>query len=207
TPPEKHCQNAIEWAGSTRYIFIEKPFDANPEAIVELKERLKDLKTKVFGFDHYAARLKPFLTEEKLKYFGVDKCTRFVFEMLEAAPRGLEERTPSIKDTGMLFDMASHALPILSWLTDDLTQAGRFSKLLTGTLLSPANRPYIRSETFSRLYFEFTSSQAMGGQRVLAEIIVGKGVGATDRKVVTLIDDKDYKLELDQWFMLARGKE
>ena len=205
TPPETHCQNAIQWAEESDYIFIEKPFDAKREAIKKLKKKLDGLTTKVYGFDHYAARLKPFLTRKKFKKFKFGNCNQFLFEMFEAAPRGLEERAPSIGDSGMLFDMASHALPVLSWLAKDLRKVVHLSKFYASTLLSPAKKPYIRSETFGRLCFDFTPAPFVGKGTVRAEVRVGKGVGATDSKIVTLTNEKGQELRLDQWFMLARG--
>ncbi len=50
TPPEKHCKNASEWArdGKTDYIFIEKPFDADPAAVTLLKAEHCGIERLVF---------------------------------------------------------------------------------------------------------------------------------------------------------------
>jgi predicted dehydrogenase len=207
TPPEAHCRNAIEWIGETDYIFIEKPFDVNPDAITELQSKLTELKiTKVFGFDHYAARLKRFLNKNTLQELGFgSRLTSFDFEMFESEPRGLAERAPSIS-SGMMFDMASHALPILSWLTTSL-QDLKPVRLFASSLVSPNSTPYISSETFGRLEFGFTGADFVGNESVKGEIRIGKGVGVTDSKVVTLTDENGKQLRLDQWFMRARGPD
>ncbi len=74
-------------------------------------------------------------------------------------------------------------------------------------MLSRENRPYIRSETFGKITFQFAPKQVVGSGDVSAEIRVGKGVGAADRKFVILTDQNGNTLQLDQWFMLARFKE
>lgn len=213
TPPETHCENAIYWSGNTDYIFIEKPFDVSLENVELLKNKLELLKnkvsavqTEVFGFDHYAARLKPFLNSTYFNDSGFGKCVKFEFEMFEAAPRGLEERTPSIK-SGMLFDMASHALPVLSWLTENQNLASiRPVNLFASTLVMPrTTKKYIDSETFGILDFEFPLAPELGGGTVLGQIRIGKGIGPADSKFVTLTDSNGNKLCLDQWFMLARN--
>jgi hypothetical protein len=205
TPPETHCENAIYWSGNTNYIFIEKPFDVSLEN-VELLKNNQSAGTEVFGFDHYAARLKPFLNSKYFTDNGFGKCVQFEFEMFEAAPRGLEERAPSIK-SGMLFDMASHALPVLSWLIENQNLANiRPINLYASTLVMPrSTKKYIDSETFGILNFDFPLAPELGGGTVLGQIRIGKGIGPADSKFVTLTDSDGKKLCLDQWFMLARS--
>lgn len=212
TPPETHCENALQWAPHAKHVLIEKPFDTSTKAVQKLREQLgTDGSKRVFGYDHYAARLKPFLAEDKLEKLKLGRRCKFVFEMFEAAPRGLEERAPSLARTGMLFDMASHALPVLSWLIEDfgeLAGPNRY-ELYVSTLCSPTTgEAYIASETFARLTFEFKPRTSLGTGDVTAEIRVGKGIGVTDSKLVTLGDEEQQDaVYLDQLFMLARLRE
>lgn len=205
TPPETHCENAIYWSGNTDYIFIEKPFDVSLENVKLLQSKQSE-QTEVFGFDHYAARLKPFLNSKYFTDNGFGKCVQFEFEMFEAAPRGLEERAPSIK-SGMLFDMASHALPVLSWLIENQNLANiRPINLYASTLVMPrSTKKYIDAETFGILNFDFPLAPELGGGTVHGQIRIGKGIGTADSKFVTLTDSEGKKLCLDQWFMLARS--
>jgi len=207
TPPETHCEEALRWAPSARSVFIEKPFDAERKRIELLSELGPN--PNVFGFDHYAARLKPFLSQDRLKKLGFRNCSKFVFEMFEAAPRGLEERSPSVGATGMIFDMASHAVPILSWIAHDVGEVQRPEGLdvVAGTLVSPNGKRYIETETFASVTFQFRPKRELGGNAAFAEIRVGKGVGPVDCKVVTLTDDRGEAFVLDQWFMLAHRRD
>lgn len=205
TPAEVHCENAAFWAPYARYVFIEKPLATSVQQVKDLRKQLGQHEAHVFGYDHYAARLRPSLEEPSLTALGWGSTSsKFKFEMFEAAPRGLVARGPSVKKIGMIFDMASHAVPLLKWISASLDSVAEAqTTLVASTLLNPVTqRGYISSETFAKLQFSFLAPSTFGGGRIDATVQIGKGIGVADSKFVELRGAKG-KLKLDQLFMLA----
>lgn len=140
---------------------------------------------------------------ESLTDLGWGTSSSFLFEMFEAAPRGLVERGPSVH-IGMIFDMASHAVPLLKWISADLDSVAEAqTTLFASTLLNPVTQQrYISSETFARLKFSFLAPPTFDTERIDATVQIGKGIGMADSKFVKLCG-ANGTLKLDQLFMLA----
>jgi hypothetical protein len=205
TPPDVHCTNALLWAPHADYVFIEKPLATSDQEVNKLRTRLGEHAAKVFGYDHYAARLLPLLKSESLASLQWGPSSSFLFEMFEAAPRGLVERGPSVNDIGMIFDMASHAVPLLKRISAGLNSVIEApTTLCVSTLLNPVTQDrYISSETFAKLQFSFLAPSNLSPERIRAEVQIGKGIGAADSKLVRLCGASGT-LTLDQLFMRAK---
>lgn len=123
TPPQTHCEIASEWLDKTKEIYIEKPLDVSWEAAEKLEYAVNNSDTQVFGFDHYLARIQPFLAVR-------DKWTPLLgtlehCEMRLLEPERIEiERVEAVR-YGIILDLGPHALAVLGAFLGDTRGIGR----------------------------------------------------------------------------------
>jgi len=195
TPDRYHCSIARSWLSRLTEggaICIEKPLDATVEAAAALERSLAEagMTAPVYSFDHYLARIYPFLT----------KCSSYMHEIGTFAGircRILEShRIPperaSTLDTGAIPDLFCHVLALVCGLFSQDTACTPAS-LQTIRLEKVAGARFagspISGETFARL--EFTAG---GGIGVVSD--VGYCVGEIQEKHMVLTGARG-SIELD----------
>jgi predicted dehydrogenase len=199
TPDDTHCQVAEFWLGRAGQIFVEKPFDISARRIARFCAQARRYpQTKVCGLDHYfvrcnqAAARTPFFLEHLLPA-GPDglqgSINSFEFVMTEPPARDekeaarTRERALSLQ-AGMVFDMASHALPVLLPFID---LRGRIDLLDVWAGVSQRLRELMfkGGETFSmaRVRLRPRSLGIRADARAIeGQLVVGKDVGQQPQK-------------------------
>jgi hypothetical protein len=208
TAAETHCEEAIKWLPFAKRIYVEKPFDAELKNVENLQNEIVRLGDKkvvaIRGFDHYVMRINVFVTEilnrsqsasSYLDKIG-GRITRVEFRILESKLKEFTERLPSIKE-GMIFDMGSHCLGIMTALTD---LGSINSEFIRPAILREVEDKYDK-ETFAQVEFSFTSR--LDGKTVKAIATFGKGVGNCNEKFVDLVGSKSKKIRCNLEYMCA----
>lgn len=207
TADNTHCDVAEEWIDRAQNIFVEKPFDIDPERIRRLRRNISSsgIQTVIKGFDHYLVRANQF--KKMGTYLGLNEhlegeIHEFRFHMLESLDRGMVERAASVQ-SGLVLDMGSHT-PALVWPFGDPNTI-RLDSIKAGIYepnpekgVTTSGREIMKSglETFAEIKFTFTS---IFGGTVKATACVGKCVGMEDEKYVEVIGgrNRDRKVKLD----------
>jgi predicted dehydrogenase len=196
TPDRTHCEVATYWLGRARRIFVEKPFDTSTERIRELCDRLRSQNSsEVFAVDHYLVRCNQAASEDgyflrRLLAEGdagepLGDISAFEFRMTEPPAKdytSLRERALSLQ-TGMIFDMASHALPVLSPFID-IMKPMKLTAIWAGVSNGLQDIIFSGAETFSAARVECQARRT--GQHVTGEIVIGKDVGDRAEKFLLL---------------------
>lgn len=115
TPPSTHAGIIESWLprlSQQGRIFAEKPIVDTWGDTLKLREIIRQYNQpeKIFGFDHYLARVHPFLVK-KTKYLKkIGKITSIPFDVLESTP--IETGREKTLEQGVIPDLFSHVLAI-----------------------------------------------------------------------------------------------
>lgn len=204
TPDTTHCDVAQFWLGRARRIFVEKPFDASSDRIRRLRAAITETKspTEVYGIDHYfvrcdqVARDKAYFMDRLLTASGgsaMGDITGFEFHMTEPPAKNegdVRKRALSLQQ-GMIFDMASHALPVLSPFIDlnrpfEVTEAwAGVSRPMQEILFSGAESFFVATVR------AYTQSSAHKSPRLIhGTIAIGKDIGSKPEKHLIIESNK-----------------
>ncbi len=173
-------------------IFIEKPLDSSVEPVLKLKEKIekRGKKEAVFAFDHYLARVYPFLQDSARYLKEIGDVKKIELHILEASE--LDQAREETLDKGMIFDLFCHVLALVyATVNQNLTCSA--NTLQTVKLEEVKTTRYtgcrISGETFA--WIKFTIN---GDIEVVSAM--GKCVGTFDDKFMRLWGPKG-KIELD----------
>lgn len=194
TPDRCHCEVAEFWLSrlSTKgKIFIEKPLDASIKAAEQLKTKILN-NNVVYGFDHYLASLYPFLrcVRSYLKKIGEPESLGLEIKILENTEIPFE-KAYTLKE-GVIFDLFPHVLAVSAAVvekklapTKDILQEAKF----VGGARAKYRDWLFSSETWARTTF------LVGGKKCIT--VVGKGIGETPDKQMTIYGADGRKVEID----------
>jgi hypothetical protein len=206
TPDTTHCDVASYWLGRARWVFVEKPFDASARRVAQFcRELVGQGVTQVFAVDHYFVRCNQAAADEK--YFlgrlltpdsgraPQGDVTRFEFSMTEPPlkdergnydPRPARERALSLQ-TGMVFDLGAHALPVLQPFID-LTKPMELTEVWAGVSEGLRGILFSGAESFSIATVQGSTRPATGKPSgpIEGKFILGKDVGAKPAKYLWL---------------------
>lgn len=136
TPPVTHCQLAIQALETGQHVLVEKPMALNPsEAQLMLQASLRTHRKLWVGFNRRFRR--PYLNlKEKLITVPKDRIQAIHFKLIIDS-QNWNSVTPFLEEDskggGVLDDVASHQLDLLSWLLDQPMMAVRAEPLATKT--------------------------------------------------------------------------
>lgn len=185
TPDFTHSAIARWWLGRTPLIFVEKPFDSQPDNVdtllLELGKQQSD--TAILGLDHYqfyALPLHELLSEIEQHLGGA--LAKAVFYMTEDRPIELS-RVRSLQ-YGLTLDFLPHFPALLTYFGDVSTideiqviEAGQYRPLIAaergGTTQEDISERFY-NETYSQVKFTFEDYSG-SGYRVPCLTVVGKG--------------------------------
>lgn len=201
TPPRTHCDVGEYWLGRALRVFVEKPFDVSTKRIQQFCKKLRAQNdTEVFAVDHYFVRCNQAAADEnyflnRLLTAGSrgslqGDITAFEFRMTEPAlssTKSIRERALSIQD-GMVFDMGSHALPVLIPFID-INKPIRVTKVWAGVSERLRDIIFSGAETFSAAQIEcHTRSTASkpSSQPIVGKFVIGKDIGDRPEKYLRL---------------------
>jgi predicted dehydrogenase len=189
TPDRYHCEVAAFWRERLNqggHIFIEKPLDASSD---NARALLAGGVKSISGYDHYLAKVYPFLRQRR-DYLGENaRISRLEFNLLEAA--AIAPNRAATLDRGVILDLLGHILAVVGTILGR-NSASLDSILKTVKLGNVAAARYrgspIAGETYARISF------SIGGTEVIARI--GKGVGKRDDKCL-IIHHEGGKMRLN----------
>jgi hypothetical protein len=201
TPDRTHCDVAEYWLGRARRIFVEKPFDVSARRIAQFRGRLGQHHTEVFAVDHYFVRCNQAAVDQD--YFvkhllaqGADgrlegDFTSFEFRMTESPKvkdghyddTDVRRRALSLQ-AGMVFDLGSHAVPMLIPYFD-LQRGIRLRDVWAGRSDRLRDIIFSGAETFSVAELECHTrgtETKRASSPVHGTFIVGKDIGRRPEK-------------------------
>ena len=191
TPDRTHCDVAEKWLGRARRIFVEKPFDLSERRIEAFIDQAAGSCTEVYALDHYFVRANHAAVDggyylAHLFGDGPAEITGFEFRMTEPCSdlAAVRERALSLQE-GMVFDMGSHAIPIL--LPFLAPETLRLLEASAGV-----------SERLADLFFK-------GGDSFAAAVVEGTppaGSGLLGTVRGTLAVGKDVGLRPEKWLKM-----
>lgn len=189
TPDRFHCDIAESWLGRLKQhgrIFIEKPLDASMQRAKKLKKKVSDSDI-IYGVDHYLAKIHPFL-QNKIGYLEeIGQIEKIKICILESSDIS-ENRTKSLEG-GMIFDLFSHVLPLLSGVLN-LKHLSTVIKLDEVKAAKYSGTP-IPGETFSWIKFH--------SDDVEIEAMVGKSVGTSNDRFMEICGSEgEIHLDFDK---------
>lgn len=200
TPDATHCAWARSLLGHAEQIVVEKPFDVSTANIDRLLRKLRPYRDAVWGFDHYLVRAHQFTDSGKAFPFldFLEEVREFRFHMLEHTDGDLERRAAALQN-GLIFDMASHAPPLLLpfGLVESIRVTGLHAALCDSAVRFMRPQAGLKGgrETFAWIEIEF--APVRGPRPAKGRIVVGKYVGSADEKFVEVVGAKGKRIYID----------
>lgn len=207
TPDRTHCDVAEYWLGRASRVFVEKPFDVAASRIKQFCQKLRAQSyTEVFAVDHYfvrcnqAAADQNYFLDRLLTTNDVGKLEGYLdwfeFSMTEHPPKDKEgkyDAQPARKRAlslqgGMVFDMGSHALPVLLPFID-IAKGIRVIDVWAGVSQPLRDVFFSGAETFSIASVECYTCETDNkprSQKIRGRVIIGKDVGKRPEKTLVM---------------------
>ncbi len=201
TPDRFHSEITRTWVNKLEAggrIIIEKPLEACIKSADDLKENLekKGRKEAVFGFDHYLARVYPFLNDNIHYLKNIEDITNIEFYLLEAGSIPAERK--DALEEGVVLDLLCHCLAVTGAVVDfDITPSVDTLQSVDSLEIVPARhaKSLITRETFARIEFRVKVKDKDNDIGVVAYL--GKCVGNEDYKMMKIYGTDNERIELD----------
>jgi predicted dehydrogenase len=172
SPPKYHLEIAEFWLPrltSNGKIYIEKPLDASLDAANVFGDKLtkKKIKNVLFGYDHYLARVYPFIKEKDAIIHKIDGIKCIEFRTLEDYK--IPEFRASTLNDGLINDLFCHVLTVVC--ATILEKTNTFAETIKKTQIKRVrvarykDAP-IKGETFAWIDFEV--------QGIAVQAVIGK---------------------------------
>jgi predicted dehydrogenase len=188
TPDKTHCEIAGFWLprlAQSGKIFVEKPLDASVESATTLS-RKENAVNKIFGFDHYLISATTFLSEKTTHLEAIGDIKRVEFRIFEPYP--IEPSRTGTMEKGVILDLFSHVVPMVSRIVDGLSPDTIRSIQPVSVRLARYKDCPIPGESFATTDFSIN--------HIPVSAAVGYGVSAENNKSLFVYGTKG-RIEID----------
>jgi len=199
TPDSTHCDVATFWLRRAARVFVEKPFDVSSARIERFCQELRQQGvTEVYAIDHYLVRCEQIERRKNFFLQNLDGIESFEFSMTEENSaetlNGVAGRVLSIQE-GMIFDMGSHALPVLLPFID-LGRPIEILEVYAGICDDLQKLFFRNAESYSEARVRLWLRPQFGGGQAKGALIAGKMVGDKPGKHLLLKDAPEKQVTI-----------